>query len=57
MGSPQEIIRQSIVRSTKVMDRQNAAPIIRSALSDDSHEVIQLAEKEIDARWPDGAWI
>jgi len=56
MNNPKDIVRQSVVRSTRMLDKENAAVIIRSALNDDSPEVIHLAETEINVRWSDEVW-
>ena len=56
MGSPQEVVRQAIVKATRLLDKQNAALIIRVALNDESQDIVGLAETEIDTRWSDGMW-
>ncbi|MFW9812746.1 MAG: hypothetical protein ACFFF9_09825 [Candidatus Thorarchaeota archaeon] len=53
---PDERIRGSIVRTTRTLDRESAAPIVRAALQDESVEIVKLAENELDSRWPDEVW-
>jgi hypothetical protein len=55
-GRPQEIIRQAIVKATKLLDKESAAKIIREALNDESPDIVSLAEHEIDSRWSDVVW-
>ncbi|MHA2200664.1 MAG: HEAT repeat domain-containing protein [Candidatus Thorarchaeota archaeon] len=55
-GRPQEVIRQAIVKATRLLDKQNAAMIIREALNDESPLIVSLAENEINARWSDEVW-
>ena len=56
LKSPHEVVRQAIVRSTRLLDKQDATLIIRDALEDKSPEVVRLAENEIDTRWSDDVW-
>jgi hypothetical protein len=55
-GRQEEIVRQAIVKATRLLNKQSAALIIREALNDESHEIVILAESEIDTRWPDEVW-
>ena len=56
MSRPQEEIRLSIVKATRLLDKESAALIIRAALNDESPDIVSLAENEIDSRWSDGVW-
>ena len=55
-NKPEISVRLSIVKATKLLDKESAALVIRTALEDESDEVIRLAESEIDTRWPDDVW-
>ena len=55
-GRPQDSIRQAIVRTTRLLKKEDAAIIIHAALKDKSPTVVRLAEGEIDTRWDDGFW-
>ncbi|MFW9834521.1 MAG: HEAT repeat domain-containing protein [Candidatus Thorarchaeota archaeon] len=56
LHSRHELIRKAIVRATRLLDKSDAALIIRKALEDESPEVIRLAENQIDTRWSDEVW-
>jgi hypothetical protein len=56
LHSKHELIRKAIVRATRLLEKPDAAVIIRKALEDESPEVIHLAETQIDARWSDEVW-
>lgn len=53
---PQANVRMAVVKASRLLDRDIAASIIKSALEDESPEVVQLAEQEINRRWPDDVW-
>ena len=46
----------SVVKASRSLDNASAASIVRAALDDDSLDVVALAEKELDTRWPDAVW-
>ncbi|MFW9980978.1 MAG: hypothetical protein ACFFE3_03550 [Candidatus Thorarchaeota archaeon] len=53
---PQEVIRLSVIKASRLLDKQSAAKIIKAALNDESEEIVRLAENEINARWSDDVW-
>ena len=55
-AKPDVSVRLAIVKATRLLDKESVALIIRTALDDESEEVIRLAESEIDTRWPDDIW-
>lgn len=55
-GRPQERVRLAIVKASRLLNKEDAASIIRAALNDESSAIVDLAEKEIDSRWSDGFW-
>lgn len=56
LNKPQSQIRMAVVRSTRRLEKDAAARIIKAALDDDDPEVVRLAEKEIENRWSDDVW-
>lgn len=56
LNKPQTSVRIAVVKASRSLDIDSAALIVRSALDDDSLEVVALAEKELDTRWPDTVW-
>jgi len=56
LAKPQVIVRMAVVKASRSLDNASAASIVRAALDDDSINVVALAEKELDTRWPDAVW-
>ena len=56
LAKPQVIVRLSVVKASRSLDNESAASIVRAALDDESMDVVALAEKELDTRWPDAVW-
>ena len=53
---PQVSVRMAVIKASRSLDNASAASIVRAALDDDSLDVVALAEKELDTRWPDAVW-
>ncbi|TFG32097.1 HEAT repeat domain-containing protein [Candidatus Thorarchaeota archaeon] len=53
---PQTHVRQAVIRASRRMEKDLAAKIIKHALSDESPEVVDLAERELENRWSDDIW-
>ena len=56
LTKPQPQVRLAVIKASRLLDLEDAAIIIREALNDDDPAVVDLAEKEIDKRWPDNVW-
>ncbi len=55
-SKPNMSVKAAIVKATKLLDKESAAVIIRTALEDESETIRELAEEEINSRWPDDVW-
>lgn len=53
---PQASVRMAVIKASRLLDTTSAVSIVRAALDDDSLDVVALAEKELDSRWPDAVW-
>ncbi|MHA1138203.1 MAG: HEAT repeat domain-containing protein [Candidatus Thorarchaeota archaeon] len=56
LGKTQTSVRRAVIKATRSLDTDTAAPIVRAALRDDNPEIVALAENELDTRWPDVVW-
>jgi hypothetical protein len=56
LAKPQMSVQSAVIKASRLLNRDNAARIIRTALKSDNPEVVALAEVEIDARWADEVW-
>jgi len=56
LRKPHESVRKSIIRASRLLDKPSAALILRTALDDESPDIVRLAENEIDTRWADDVW-
>jgi len=56
LAKPQISIKKAVIKSSKLLERDSAASVIRKALDDDSPEIVALAEEELNSRWPDEIW-
>jgi hypothetical protein len=56
LTKPQISVKKAVIKTSQLLAREYAAPVIRKALDDDSPEVVALAEKELNTRWPDEVW-
>ncbi|MGY5859063.1 MAG: HEAT repeat domain-containing protein [Candidatus Thorarchaeota archaeon] len=55
-SKPQVSVRLAILKASRILDKPDAALIIKTALDDESIEVVRFAENEIDTRWSDDVW-
>jgi len=53
---PQSSVRSAVIKATRFLDNETAAPIIRAALVDEDPMIVAMAENELDTRWPDEIW-
>jgi hypothetical protein len=56
LAKPQISVKKAVIKTSQLLDRKYAARVIRRALDDESPEVVALAEKELNTRWPDEIW-
>ncbi len=56
LAKPQISIRKAVIKTSRLLEREKAAPVIREALEDESDEIVTLAEEELSSRWPDEVW-
>ena len=56
LAKPQINIKKAVIKTSKLLERENAASVIREALEDESPEIVALAEEELNTRWPDEVW-
>ncbi|MFW9959318.1 MAG: HEAT repeat domain-containing protein, partial [Candidatus Odinarchaeota archaeon] len=56
LAKPQISIKKAVIKSSKLLERDSAASVIREALEDESPEIVALAEEELNSRWPDEIW-
>ncbi len=56
LAKPQVSVRMAVIKASRSLDNASAASIVRAALDDESVDVVALAEKELDTRWPDAVW-
>ena len=56
LAKPQVSVRIAVIKASRSLDNASAASIVRAALDDESVDVVALAEKELDTRWPDAVW-
>ena len=56
LAKPQVSVRIAVVKASRSLDIESASKIVRAALDDESQDVVALAEKELDNRWPDTVW-
>jgi hypothetical protein len=56
LAKPQNSIKKAVIKTSRLLDRDDAASIIRLALKDESSEIVSMAETEINSRWPDEIW-
>ena len=56
LAKPDVSIRKAVIKSSRLLERDAAASIIRTALDDESSEVVAMAEEELNSRWPDEVW-
>lgn len=53
---PQSSVRSAVIKASRFLDTETAAPIIRTALNDEDPMIVAMAENELDTRWPDVVW-
>jgi hypothetical protein len=56
LSKPQISVKRAVIKASRLLENQSAALIVRAALKDKDPVIIELAEKELDSRWPDSAW-
>ncbi|MGY5871875.1 MAG: HEAT repeat domain-containing protein [Candidatus Thorarchaeota archaeon] len=56
LSKPQISVRSAVIKASRSLDNDTAVTIVRAALSDDSPEIVVMAEREMDTRWPDVVW-
>jgi len=56
LAKPQINIKKAVIKTSKLLERENAASVIHEALEDESPEIVALAEEELNTRWPDEVW-
>jgi len=56
LSKPQNSVRSAVIKATRFLDTDTAAPIIRMALEDEDPLIVAMAENELDTRWPDVVW-
>ena len=56
LAKPDANIRKAVIKSSRLLERNAAAPIVRAALKDQSPEIVAMAEEELNSRWPDEVW-
>ena len=56
LTKPQTSVKMAVIKASRFLDTETAAPIIRKALADEEPDIIALAENELDTRWPDAIW-
>jgi hypothetical protein len=56
LAKPQNSIKRAVIKTSRLLDRKDAAIIIREALKDESSDIVSMAESELNSRWPDDVW-
>ncbi len=56
LAKPDVSIKKAVIKSSRLLERDAAASIIRTALDDESPEIVTMAEEELNSRWSDEVW-
>lgn len=56
LTKPQNSVKIAVIKASRFLDTETAAPIIRAALANEDPEIVTMAENELDTRWPDAIW-
>ena len=56
LAKPDVNIKKAVIKSSRLLERDAAASIIRVAIHDESPEIVAMAEEELNSRWPDEVW-